>query len=60
MSSNMRYKNRITDDIEDAREIIRATGKALEENKIDKSSLLDNLFRAMKKLESAKEFLIRE
>lgn len=60
MSSNMRYKNRITDDIEDAREIIRATGKALEENKIDKPSLLDNLFRAMKKLESAKEFLIRE
>lgn len=60
MSSNMRYKNRITDDIEDAREIIRSTGKALEENKIDKPSLLDNLFRAMKKLESAKEFLIRE
>ena len=60
MSSNMKYKNRITDDIEDAREIIRATGKALEEGKIDKPSLLDNLFRAMKKLESAKEFLIRE
>jgi len=60
MSSNMKYKNRITDDIEDAREIIRATGKALEEGKIDKPSLTDNLYRAMKKLESAKEFLIRE
>jgi lipid-binding SYLF domain-containing protein len=36
------------------------TGKALEEGKIDKPSLLDNLFRAMKKLDSAKEFLTRE
>ena len=60
MSTNMKYKNRITDDIEDARETIRATGKALEEGKIDKPSLLDNLFRAMKKLDSAKEFLTRE
>ena len=60
MSSNMKYKNRITDDIEDARETIRATGKALEEGKIDKPSLLDNLHRAMKKLDSAREFLTRE
>ena len=59
-TSTMKNKNRITDDIEDAREIIRATGKALEEGKIDKPSLLDNLYRAMKKLESAKEFLTRE
>jgi hypothetical protein len=56
----MKNKNRITDDIEDARETLRATGKALEEGKIDKPSLLDNLFRAMKKLDSAKEFLTRE
>ena len=59
-TSTMKNKNRITDDIEDARETIRATGKALEEDKIDKPSLLDNLYRAMKKLESAKEFLTRE
>ena len=58
--STMKNKNRITDDIEDAREVIRATGKALEEGKIDKPSLLDNQFRAMKKLDSAKEFLTRE
>jgi hypothetical protein len=32
----------------------------LEENKIDKPSLLDNLYRAMKKLDSAKDFLTRE
>ena len=60
MSSTMKFKNRITDDIEDARETIRATGKALEDSKIDKPSLLDNLYRAMKKLDSAKSFLDRE
>jgi hypothetical protein len=56
----MKNKNKITDDIEDARETIRATGKAVEEGKIDKASLMDNLYRAMKKLDSAKDFLIRE
>jgi hypothetical protein len=58
--AHYKYKAKLTDDIEDAREIIRVTGKMLEEGKIDKPSLLDNLYRAMKKLESAKEFLTRE
>jgi hypothetical protein len=56
----MKNKNKITDDVEDARETIRATGKSLEEGKIDKPSLIDNLYRAMKKLDSAKEYLTRE
>ena len=58
--AHYKYKAKLTDDVEDAREIVRAAGKALEEGKIDKPSLLDNLYRAMKKLESAKEFLTRE
>jgi hypothetical protein len=45
---------------EDAREIVRAAGKALEEGKIDKASLLDNLLRAIKKLDSARYYIDRE
>jgi hypothetical protein len=55
-----KWKNVITDNIEDAREIIRVTGKALEEGKIDKAAALDNLYRAMKKLESAKYHVERD
>jgi len=49
-----RYKAKVTDDIEDAREIIRNTGKMLQEGKIDKASALNNLATAIKKLDSAK------
>jgi hypothetical protein len=56
----MKYKNKITDDIEDARNIIQVVGRALNEGKIDKSSALDNLARAMAKLDSAQDFLKRE
>jgi hypothetical protein len=55
-----KYKNKVTDDIEDAKEIVRVTGKALEEGKIDKNAMLDNLWRAIKKLESAKYYIDRE
>ena len=55
-----RYKAKITDDIEDAREIIRNTGKMLQENKIDKASALNNLANALKKLDSAKYYVDRE
>lgn len=58
--AHYKYKAKITDDVEDAREIVRAAGKALEENKIDKQSLLDNLVRAMKKLDSARYYIERE
>lgn len=58
--ANYKWKNTITDNIEDAREIIRVTGKALEESKIDKNAMLDNLYRAMKKLESARYHLDRD
>ena len=55
-----RYKAKVTDDIEDAREIIRNTGKMLQEGKIDKSSALNNLANAIKKLDSAKYYVDRE
>lgn len=55
-----RYKAKLTDDIEDAREIVRTTGKMLQEGKIDKRSALDNLARALRKLESAKYYIDRE
>jgi hypothetical protein len=55
-----KYKAKITDDVEDAKEIIRTTGKMLQEGKIDKQSALDNLAAAIKKLESAKYYIDRE
>ena len=58
--ANYKWKNTITDNIEDAREIIRVLGKALEEGKIDKEAALDNLYRALKKLESARYHLDRD
>lgn len=55
-----RYKAKVTDDIEDAREIIRNTGRMLQEGKIDKASALNNLATAIKKLDSAKYYVDRE
>ncbi len=54
-----RYKNKLTDDIEDAKEMVRTTGKMLMEGKIDKKSAIDNLARAFRKLESAKYYIDR-
>ena len=58
--ASYKYKAKITDDVEDGKEIIRTTGKMLQEGKIDKRSALDNLARAMQKLESAKYYIDRE
>ena len=58
--AHYRYKSQITDDIEDAREIIRNTGLMLQQDKIDKASALHNLATALKKLDSAKYFIDRE
>jgi hypothetical protein len=54
-----KYKAKITDDVEDAKEIVRTTGRMLEEGKIDKISALDNLARALRLLESAKYYIDR-
>tara|TARA_R110000796_G_scaffold135908_2_gene251961 strand:- start:843 stop:1022 length:180 start_codon:yes stop_codon:yes gene_type:complete len=58
--AQFRYKAKLTDDIEDAKEIIRTTGKMLLEGKIDKPSAIDNLAKAFRKLESAKYYIDRE
>jgi hypothetical protein len=58
--AHYKFKAKITDDIEDAREIVRNTGRMLEEGKIDKVSALDNLARALKKLDSARYYIDRE
>jgi len=55
-----RYKAKLTDDIEDAKEMVRTTGKMLMEGKIDKKSAIDNLARAFRKLESARYYIDRE
>ena len=59
MKADYKFKEKITDDIVDAHETIRVTAKALTEGKIDKASALDNLARAMKKLEAAKYYIDR-
>jgi hypothetical protein len=57
--AEFRYKNKLTDDIEDAKEMVRTTGKMLMEGKIDKKSAVDNLARAFRRLESAKYYIDR-
>jgi hypothetical protein len=58
--AHYRFKNKVTDDLEDAHDIVKNTGRMLKEGKIDKSSALNNLARALKKLESAKYYVERE
>ena len=54
-----KYKSNVIDNVEDANEIIRNVGKAITEGKSDKNSALDNLARAIKKLEEARYFIDR-
>jgi len=55
-----KYKAKITDDIQDAHEIIRNVGRTIREGKTDVNSALHNLAEALKKLESAKYYIDRE
>tara|TARA_R110002020_G_scaffold317441_2_gene533036 strand:- start:518 stop:697 length:180 start_codon:yes stop_codon:yes gene_type:complete len=55
-----RYKARITDDIVDAMEIIKNTGRMLQQQKIDAQTVVRNLSLAFKKLDDANECLRRE
>jgi hypothetical protein len=55
-----RYKNKVTDDLVDATDIVKQVGRMITEGKTDVKSALDNLARAVKKLESAKYFIDRE
>jgi hypothetical protein len=58
--AHYRYKNKVTDELEATREIIRLLGRMIGEGKIDKDSTLDNLGRALKKIDSAIYYVERE
>jgi len=58
--AHYRYKNKVTDDLVDATDIVKQVGRMITEGKTDVKSALDNLSRAVKKLESAKYYIDRE
>jgi len=60
MKAQYRYKAKITDDIEDAREIIKNVGRTIKEGKTDLASALTNLAEALNKLDSARYYIDRE
>jgi hypothetical protein len=57
--SSYKYQAKITDDIDDAREIIKNVGRSLKDGKTDKESALANLAAALEKLESARYYIDR-
>lgn len=58
--ASYRYKAKLTDDVQDAKDIIQNLGRSVLENKIDKESVISNLSAAFKKLESALYYIDRE
>ena len=58
--SKLRYKETITDVINDAIDIVRMVGRGIENRKIDPQSAMINLAEAVRKLESAKNYVDRE
>ena len=58
--AHYKYKAKITDDIEDAREIVKNVGRTLAEGKTDYHSVILNLSAALKKLDSARYYIDRE
>ena len=55
-----KFKNKVTDDLVDATDIVKQVGRMITEGKTDVNSAIDNLRRAVKKLESAKYYIDRE
>ena len=55
-----KFKNKVTDDLQDATDIVKQVGKMILEGKTDVNSAIDNLRRAVVKLESAKYYIDRE
>jgi hypothetical protein len=58
--ASYRYKAKLTDDVQDAKDIIQNLGRSVLENKIDRESVITNLSAAFKKLESALYYIDRE
>lgn len=57
--ADYRFKAKITDDLEDAMEIIKNSNKSIQAGHAEKISLLTNLATALKKLESVKYYIDR-
>ena len=57
MTKPLNYQTTILSELEDSREIIRHIDKMITENMIDKQSTLDNLARAIKKIDGAKHMI---
>jgi hypothetical protein len=57
MPRPLNYQATILNELEDAREVVRQLGKMISENMIDKQSTLDNLARAIKKIDSVKHLV---
>ncbi len=57
MAKSLNYQAAILSELEDAREVVRLLGRSITENMIDKQSTLDNLARAIKKIDSAKHYI---
>jgi len=58
--ANYKFKNKVTDDLEDAHDIIKQLHRMIKEDKTDKASVLSNLAIADKRIDSAKYFVNRE
>lgn len=58
--AHYRYKSAVTDNLEEAYDIVKNVGRMLQEGKIDKTSTLTNLAKALKKIEDAKYYVDRE
>ena len=58
--AHYRYKAKISDDLQDAADIIKNAGKSIAARHADINAILLNLTAAYKKLESAKYYLDRE
>lgn len=58
--AHYRYKATVTDNLEEAHEIILNVGRMITDGKIDKQSTLTNLAKALEKIKSAKYFVDRE
>lgn len=58
--ASYRFKAKITDDLEDAKEIIKNSVKSIIAGHADKNAIISNLSTAVKKLESAKYYVDRE
>lgn len=58
--AKLKFKEKVTDDVQDALDIIKSTGRMLRDGKIDVSSTMHNLADAIAKLESAMYYINRD